>query len=154
MSGEGLLRKAAAPAFLHALSQSGMDRKTGPRLLRAGLAAGALAAGAAALLILRPPVPDFGKHRPLLRRLRRHPHGGGAAAGPVGGCLLAEPVHVFCAAPGGAVAGGRGSVLCPGKAPSVEAPVDAGGFAGGGGGGRGIYRAAEPAGFEMLRPQS
>ena len=57
----------------------------------------------------------------------------------------AEPVHVFCAAPDGAVAGGRGSVLCPGKAPSVAAPVDAGGFAGGGGGGRGVYRAAEPA---------
>ena len=34
---------------------AGMDRKTGRRLLRVGLAAGALAAGAAALLILRPP---------------------------------------------------------------------------------------------------
>ena len=113
-----------------------MDRKTGRRLLRVGLAAGALAAGAAALLILRPP---------CLILESTGLYCGGAAAGPVGGCLLAEPVHVFCAAPGGAVAGGRGSVLCPGKAPSVEAPVDAGGFAGGGGGGRGIYRAAEPA---------
>ena len=53
MSGEGLLRKAAAPAFLPGKGDGRNGSKNRPQAFAGGT--GALAAGAAALLILRPP---------------------------------------------------------------------------------------------------
>ena len=55
MSGEGLLRRATAPAFLPGKGDGRNGSENRPQALRAGLAAGALAAGTAAFLALRPP---------------------------------------------------------------------------------------------------